>query len=290
MVSASSTMPLTQLPQNTGMRPPVANPLDPEEINRKIQQMIDATEKLKGKAPAPKSGPSIPASSTTSKLFSKPKGMLKRASSVLNERFLSWSSTKETVPKEVSISGPMHVLAEHESPIAPIEMRLNEGANLSNPKVQKMVGGTRIKRKPVPGGGKALLQPMSTAEEVYEEDSESSEEFIPHEAMRPKSPGQQSRANDPFSASPSFQRRPTNFEDRLRGRSGGSTMLEPPRSGDPFLMEEVLTSDYAVPLDLTPSGASTPRFPGVRLPHGATESPTRAPRRSGMSFPFHLSV
>lgn len=291
MIPASSSMPLNQLTQSTGTRPPFANTpaaMDPEEINRKIQQMIDATEKLKGKAPPPRSGPSIPASSTTSKLFSKPKGLLKRASSVLNERFLSRSNTKETFPKRESVSGLTNVLEERESPIAPIEMRLNEGTNLSNPKVQKMVGAGRIKRKPVAGGGKSLRQQMSTAEEVYED--RSSEEFITHEEMRPKTPGYQGRADDPFSVSPSFQRRPTNFEDRLRARSGGSTMLEPFHSEDPFSTEGVLASDYTAPLNLTPGGASTPRPTGVRAPRETIESPTRASRRNGMYISVHSSI
>ncbi len=115
------------------------------------------------------------------------------------------------------------------SPIASIELRLNEGQNLSRKKVQMITGGGRVARKPLADDGRSLKSCKS--------------------------------CEDPFSEPSGAVRTPNPFECRLRDshRSHSGGHITPPATSNPFESERVLESSLDTILSSPPLAASTPR-------------------------------
>lgn len=283
-VVASTTMPLTARPGNVEASHPEtrpSRPLDPDEINQKIQEMFAATAKLK-----PQDNQANPRRIPTSKtsMFLRPKGLLKRVTTAVSGRLLGSSHSKEQSNK------PEHEPLQQNtaSGVPMIERRLNEGANLNRKKVQHLTGG-KVKRKPVPG------QQMSTKKEDLVEEDSTEEEWAGEEKMSAKEPGggarfreepqrRQQSMEDPFSGPSPTDRPRSEFERRLRASSRTSHAAPQPQQDDPFAQEGILQSDTNSPLDIAPESASTPRVPGARTVRESSESPTRrAPRGPGGS-------
>ncbi|KAK4219304.1 hypothetical protein QBC37DRAFT_395066 [Rhypophila decipiens] len=263
MVSGSSTMPLRKLRGNLTPEAARSRPVNADEINEKIQKMLEATAKLKGNAPSP--ARKIPHSATTSvtmgktSIFTKPKDMFKKMS-----RYLGSSSSKEASRKQEPV-------LQENSPVASIEMRLNEGVNLNRPKVQQMTGG-QIKRKPLPGNGVSLRKVNSGEGRSVREPSV--EEPRGRTARREDD-------EDPFFGTAYHSRAHSDFELRLRASSRASYAKPRFPSEDPFATEGILKADMNSPLDFSPDCASTPRAARARAVRPSSESPTkRRPRPS----------
>ncbi|KAM7209178.1 hypothetical protein V8F20_000516 [Naviculisporaceae sp. PSN 640] len=272
-VVAATTQPLPAGPRNVDTSHQETRPtrqLDPDEINRKIQEMFAETARLKGQKP--QANPrGVPSSKTS--IFSKPKVMLKRVTTAVGERLLGSSSSKDqsNKPKQEA-SVPMH------------ERRLNEGANLNRKKVQDLTGGKQVRRKPVAG------QQMSTRKEELEDEALEDDEWSGEEKISAEEPRGRTRfreepqghgqsMEDPFSGHSPADRPQPEFERRLRTRSLPMSATPQPQQNDPFAEEGILQSDTNSPLDIAPEAASTPRAPGFRTVRPLSESPTKRAAR-----------
>lgn len=228
-------------------------PADPDEISKKLQAMLAATNALKPSATHP---PNPPASkltrmASTSKIFAK----VSHAWDRLHSKASSESpKNQDTEEHQLQIESPGRFLKPiisplhsppTESPISTIEIRLNEGDNLNKRKVQRIVGGN-VARKPVADDGKSLRNGRSL--------------------------------DDPFSEG-GGGRTPTSFETRLkRGQNRDESI--PPLPRNPFESEKEFDKDIEDRiLTATPVGSSTPRIrvhkvPTLRLDESPDDSPT----------------
>jgi hypothetical protein len=222
---------------------------DMRDINEKVKLMLAATEALKRDE-----RDNIPPSKTSSRLskLMKHGGVLRKMSVALADRFHSKSKSRANLRDQDIHAADLNTATEAygssgQTPIASIEIRLNEGENLNKKKVQKMTGG-HVPRKPLMQEGKSLR---------YAKPSE-----------------------DPFSESAYTKRPPTEFESRLLEASSldsdDSLVPSLPRH-DPFKTEKVLDGNIDTMLPCAPLGSSTPRARRQRV-SSAPESPTRMPK------------
>ncbi|WYZ41841.1 hypothetical protein EsH8_V_000736 [Colletotrichum jinshuiense] len=228
----STTVPLGGLTKQ-GKSGMVGHDFDPNMVDDKVAAMLAATEALKPRG----SQVATPTSSKTLR-FRRKKVMSKVRHAL--DMFQSKSTTPDSKIRG-KISAPIALTTcnipnpathyhleevEEASPVTSMEIRLNEGVNLNNHKVQSIVGGC-ILRKPIPDDGRSL------------DSGRSSEE--------------------PFSEAPfEIVRTPTPFEHRLK-ISTDSSNIPPVPSLNPFDSEKDFDADLEGILSEEPLCASTPR-------------------------------
>ena len=255
-LTTSSSMPLANLsvPSGGNQRPSGStDSIDAEQISRKIEMMLAATQSLKPDS-------KIPKSHTTSKIsrVGKPNGLFRKVSNAIAGKLFSRGRSNGVQGEKEDVIEPTDCCSRAPTPelgtgsTSSIELRLNEGKNLNNAKVQRLTGG-RIQRKPLPCDGKSL--------------------------QRNKSLRRHKSSDDPF-CGPSPRRAPTDFENRLRANSADGSVLSPLTPTNPFEDEKILEGNQESILTTAPVASSTPRKRAERVPQ-CTESPTKKPR--GMS-------
>jgi len=232
-------------------------PTDPDDINRKVEEMLAATEALK---PAPVENhrqsavgglPSVMNRLKTAKVFSKVSNAFHHRSLGIQLKPKTCGARSvtpaddEPAVKPVDVPAPALPSFPEPPPIASMELRLNEGHNLNRKKVRQITGG-HVPRKPVPTESEVTC------------------------ALQTR--------DDPFSESGGTTRTPTPFECRLRDsyRSVESYMLPLLRS-DPFVTEKILEGSVNSILHSPPLSSSTPR---VRNRHVRCISDTPAKKSS----------
>ncbi|KPM46161.1 hypothetical protein AK830_g396 [Neonectria ditissima] len=230
-------------------------PADPEEINQKLQAMLDATNALKPSTPqVANSSASKLTRMVSSKMFAKVShawDRLQSKNSFENEKGRGKIGVQVNEDDELARTPLPSPTAM--SPISTIEIRLNEGDNLNKKKVQRIVGG-QVARKPVADDGKSLRSGKSM--------------------------------EDPF-AEYGGSRTPTTFESRLKMEAGNDSDSIPPVPRNPFDSEKGFDNDIEDRILSTPPvGSSTPR---IRVEKISTFSPDESPTMRNLRYSQSLA-
>lgn len=232
----SNSVPLSAIDGNVSSRSSDgrdASPSNANEVNRKLQAMLAATDYLKPCLPQPAPPTSKFTRMVQSKMVSRvlnrlhPKRSLEESKGRARVGISQIDTDLDPLVESERVDTPSDMNA---SPISTIEIRLNEGDNLNKRKVQKIVGG-QVSRKPVAGDGKSLRNGKSL--------------------------------DDPFSGD--SPQTPTSFEAFLKMQSVHDNSLCP-LPLNPFESEEGFDNDIKDRiLSTLPVGSSTPRSHLQRL-------------------------
>lgn len=254
-LAPSTSVPLGKLTkQLEGRMPQGTNPAvtNHKEINRKVAQMLAATEALKPQPAEPQRAASPTAPSRMSRLMKK--RVFRNFSNALANRFHPKNNKESKTRGDVqgsSDDGPDELAQELPIPLPttnvmiPVtEINAKERTNRNSKKVQHTAGG-RIPRKPLPEDGKSNQSRVSL--------------------------------DDPF-AEPAFVKRvPTLFESRLRKKSisiSEKSILPNLPETNPFTAKNVLDANPESAVGSLSLASSTPKSwaEGARV---TAESPTK---------------
>ena len=244
----------------------------PEEINKKVAEMLEATEALKP-SQSNTLKPDNPKQSTSSKMFAKISNVFSPRKSRANgaksghRKSKSVQLTSETAD-EISFeqhqrqqrhARPSTPMGQHRT-VSGIELRLNEGLNLNKEKIQQMFK-SKITRKNVADNGRSLRSAVSS--------SGLSDQTITPARYRETEENERARH---------VRQTLRQLEGREPSSDDGS---RPDTPVDPFLHEEEFFADLDTGfLQTSPVGSSTPRPRHDRdaLPSDDVESPTKRKR------------